>query len=139
MLREVLSADEVEHTLGLIWGFLAAQGTGVRRGEPSTWADDDWSPSGGNPALHSAYGLAQSEAAWFVRGKPRVQAVWAGLFGVRNDELITSFDGISLLRPSGLDDGWALNAGNFHIDGRRNEGGFGAILLLIFHWCSTVF
>ena len=73
----MLSADEVEHTLGLIWGFLEAQGTGVRRGEPRSWADDDWSPSGGNPGLHPAYGLAQSEAAWFVRGKDRVQRVWA--------------------------------------------------------------
>ncbi len=100
------------------------QGTGVQRWKPETWSDDDWSPSGGNPALHSAYGLAQCEAAWYVRGKPRVQMVWAGLFGVRSDELITSFDGISLLRPSGIKPSWRTRAGNFHIDGRRGEGGF---------------
>ena len=122
--KEVLAAAEVAHTLDLIWSFLEAQGTGVRRGEPATWADDDWSPSGGNPGLHSAYGLAQCEAAWYVRGKPRVQEVWAGCFGVRRDELITSFDGVSLLRPSGVNASWAVGAGNFHIDGRRNEGGF---------------
>jgi hypothetical protein len=114
----------VAHALDLIWWFLEAQGTGVRRGQPATWRDDDWSPSGGNPGLHSAYGLAQCEAAWFVRSKPRVQRVWAGLFGVRTDELITSFDGISLLRPSGIDASWQIGAGNFHIDGRRHEGGF---------------
>lgn len=96
----------------------------MKRGQPATWSDDDWSPSGGNPSLHSAYGLAQCEAAWYVRGKPRVQAVWAGLFGVRTDELITSFDGISLLRPSGVNPSWRTHAGNFHIDGRRGEGGF---------------
>ena len=124
MWKEVLTSAEVARALDLVWSFLEAQGTGVRRGQPSSWVDEDWSPSGGNPGLHSAYGLAQSEAAWYVRGKPRVQDVWAGCFDVRRDELITSFDGVALLRPSGLKQSWATSAGNFHIDGRRGEGGF---------------
>ena len=112
----MLTPAEAAHAYDLVWEFLEAQGTGVRRGEPETWADDDWSPSGGNPGLHSAYGMAQSQAAWYVRGKPRVQSVWAGCFGVDRSELITSFDGVALFRPSGLNPAWATRAGNFHID-----------------------
>ena len=124
VFKSVLTPGQASHTLRLLWKFLEAQGTGVRRGLPSTWADDDWSPSGGNPGLHSGYGLAQSEAAWFVRGQKRVQRVWAGVFGVPTGELICSFDGIAALRPSGLNRDWATNAGNFHIDGARQNGGF---------------
>eukprot|EP01052_Picozoa_sp_SAG31_P030722 SAG31_NODE_3176_length_4586_cov_2.717406_1_plen_296_part_00 len=47
-LKQVLTAAEVERTLGLLWEFLEQQGTGVQRGKPATWGDADWSPSGGN-------------------------------------------------------------------------------------------
>ena len=124
VFRTVLTPEQVAHTLDLLWDFLGQQGTGVRRGLPSTWADPQWSPSGGNPGLHSGYGMAQSEAAWFVRGQKRVQRVWGGVFGVPTQELITSFDGIAAMRPSGLDHGWATAAGNFHIDGSRQTGAF---------------
>ena len=65
------------------------------------------------PLLQDTHGSSQGNA----RGShPRVKEVFAKLHGT--DQLLASFDGMSLFRPAGLNAGWQQTTMDFHTDRR---------------------
>ena len=101
----VLSQDEVEEALSKLWSLIEDQGTGVDRADRSTWTNDRWCPrtaaaptkiagSGGGAGGH---GALQSEAAWYIRGRPGLKRMWASIYAT--DDLIVSWDGFNVVRP----------------------------------------
>jgi hypothetical protein len=40
VIKNALSSDEAEKTLGLLWDYLEGLGTGIDRNNTSTWGDD---------------------------------------------------------------------------------------------------
>jgi ectoine hydroxylase-related dioxygenase (phytanoyl-CoA dioxygenase family) len=63
-----------------------------------------------------SYGIGHSEAQWFLRGVPNVKKAFAKIWDT--DELLTSFDGVSLWRPWNINPEWKTESGQswFHID-----------------------
>ena len=122
--RDVLSPTEVESALRLLWADLGSLGTGIERGQPSTWHGERWPGGDGGVGLISAgmeeYGFTHSEACWYVRGVPALRDAFAAVLGT--DDLEVSFDGLSLFRPWSIDPKWATESGWFHHD--RGPVGF---------------
>ena len=113
--KDVLDASEVQETLSKQWDFMEALGAGVDRHDPTTWDHQQWYPGGPGSGIMGNFGVGQCDAMWYVRAKPKVKQVFAELYGT--DELLTSFDGMCLFRPTGLNPEWATNGNSwFHTD-----------------------
>lgn len=104
VIRDALSAPEVATALSLVWDALELLGSGIDRADATTWTNDRWPGQGetgaGLTGVRGDYGLTHSPALWYVRGAPQVKTAFAALWGT--DELLTSFDGLALTRPFGL-------------------------------------
>jgi hypothetical protein len=91
-------AEALEHT----WSFIEGAGTGVDRCDATTWGDDRWPLGAGSspfasPQRPTTPELGQSPQNWYVRGCSGVKEAWATIH--QTDDLITSFDGMSIYRP----------------------------------------
>ena len=121
----VLSEDEVEEALRRVWNLIEGQGTGVDRADRSTWTNERWCPrTAADPAKIAGtgsgaggYGALQSDAAWYIRGRPGLRQMWASIYGT--DDLIVSWDGLNVVRPWKHDPTWRVTAQGPHIDGVR--------------------
>lgn len=121
----MLSEDELEEGLSRLWSLIEGQGTGVNRAERSTWTNDRWCPrTAGDPTKIAGsgsgaggYGALQSDAAWYVRGRPGLKRMWASIYGT--NDLIVSWDGFNVVRPWKHDPTWRVTAQGPHIDGVR--------------------
>lgn len=115
VLRNALSKEEAATAIDLTWDYLEGLGTGVNRSQPETWVDDKW-PTVVHGAILSFHGVGQCDAQWYIRSCKRVKRAFAGVWGT--DDLLTSFDGMSLFRPWRLNPEWRTNpsASWLHID-----------------------
>jgi hypothetical protein len=115
ILKETLTEKETEKTLCLLWDYLENLGTGIDRKDPKTWEDDRW-PTSAHGGILPSYGIGHSESQWFLRSIPNVKKAFAKIWGT--DELLTSFDGVSLWRPWNINPTWKTESGQswFHID-----------------------
>ena len=115
IIKNALTAIEASKTLDLLWDYLENLGTGIDRTNPLTWSDDKW-PTCAHGGIIPSYGIGHSEAQWFVRGVPNVKKAFAKVWAT--DDLLTSFDGVSLWRPWNIDPSWKTQSGQawFHID-----------------------
>ncbi len=120
-----LSHAEVEEALSKLWSLIEAQGTGVDRADWSTWTNDKWCPRtaaapaklAGSGSGAGGHGALQSEAAWYIRGRPGLKRMWASIYGT--DDLIVSWDGFNVVRSWKHDSTWRVTAQGPHIDGVR--------------------
>jgi hypothetical protein len=125
VVKGVLTPEEVEQALENVWSLIESQGTGVDRADPSTWTNDRWSPRtaarpdqiAGSGAGAGGHGMMQSDALWYIRSRPGLRKMWAGIYGT--DDLLVSFDGLNVVRPWKLDKSWRITAQGPHIDGVR--------------------
>ena len=121
----VLSEDEVEEAMRRVWDLIEGQGTGVDRADRSTWTNERWCPRtaadpgkvAGTGSGAGGYGALQSDAAWYIRGRPGLRQMWASIYGT--DDLIVSWDGLNVVRPWKHDPTWRVTAQGPHIDGVR--------------------
>jgi hypothetical protein len=115
VIANALSPAEAERALDLTWDFLEALGTGIDRNDASTWGDDRW-PVYAHGGIVPSQGIGQSAAQWFIRSVPAVKAAFASVWD--DDDLLVSFDGMALWRPTTLDASWATDRGGawLHID-----------------------
>jgi len=115
VIKSVLSEPDAAHAVSLTWDYLEGLGTGISRHDISTWTAERW-PTSVHGAILSFHGIGQSAAQWFVRGQPRVIQAYAGVWGT--DDLLTSFDGMSVYRPWKMNPEWKTNAATswLHID-----------------------
>ena len=90
-------------------------GTGIDRHNPATWDDDRW-PTSAHGGILPSYGIGHSESQWFLRSIPNVKKAFAKIWDT--EELLTSFDGVSLWRPWNINPNWKTESGQtwFHID-----------------------
>jgi len=93
--------DKLEELTALLWNFLVTATGSWQRGNPTTWhqaamPQDVWQPKTG---IVEGKGVGQSDFLWAVRMLPRVQEAFARVWGVRTEELITSFDGCNVFLP----------------------------------------
>ena len=96
VLKQVLSDVEAAEVVDLTWEYMAALGTGVDRADVATWGNERW-PFSVEGGIMPALWVGQSAPQWRVRGAPKVKQAFAAIWGT--EELLTSFDGMSLWRP----------------------------------------
>lgn len=115
VIANALSPAETDEALDLTWNYLESLGTGVDRGDVSTWGDDRW-PINVHGGIVPSQGVGHSAAQWFIRSAPAVKEAFAAVWD--DDELLVSFDGMALWRPTDIDPSWATDRGGawLHID-----------------------
>lgn len=115
VIANVLDSEQTAEALDLTWQFLEDLGTGIDRNDPSTWSDDRW-PIAVHGGIIPSQGIGQSAAQWFIRSAPGVKQAFASVWD--DDDLLVSFDGMALWRPSSIEPEWQTNRGGswLHID-----------------------
>ena len=108
VFANALSSGEAEQAMSMLWDYLEALGTGVDRANTDTWGDDRW-PTAVHGAILPSIGIGHCAAQWFIRDVANVKRCFSQVWD--DEELLVSFDGVSLWRP------WAENA-----QWRTNEG-----------------
>lgn len=115
VIADALTQTEVAKALDLTWQYLEKLGTGIDRREPSTWVNERW-PTLAHGGIIPSNGIGHSEAQWYIRSVPAVHRSFAAIWGT--DDLLVSFDGMALWRPTTLDPAWKTNQGAawLHVD-----------------------
>jgi len=108
-------ADEAQIQTGknLAWDYLENLGGGISRNDVETWNSPKWPNPFGNGIVPSG-GVGQCELLWFARGLPKVQQIYAGIWGT--PDLITSFDGFCFHRPYEYNTSWKTKTNWYHLD-----------------------
>ena len=115
VIANALSSSEAQHTLELTWDFLEQLGTGIDRTDSSTWRDERW-PIVTSGGIVPALGIGHSAAQWFVRSVPAIKKAFASVWD--DEDLLVSFDGMALWRPTTIDPEWETTRGGswLHVD-----------------------
>ena len=115
VIANALSPTEAGHALDLTWDYLEQLGTGIDRNEITTWGDDRW-PIVTSGGIVPSLGIGHCAAQWFTRSVPSVKSAFAAIW--EDDDLLVSFDGMALWRPTDIDPEWATTRGGswLHID-----------------------
>jgi len=115
VIAGALSPSEAEHALDLTWDYLKELGTGVDRNDVDTWGDDQW-PVNVHGGIVPSQGIGHSAAQWYIRSVPAVKEAFAAVWD--DDDLLVSFDGMALWRPTDVNPDWATDRGGawLHID-----------------------
>ena len=115
VLKETLTKQQAGKTLNLLWDYLEELDTGIDRKDPKTWGDDRW-PTAAHGGILPSYGIGHSKSQWYLRSIPNVKKAFAKIWGT--EDLLTSFDGVSLWRPWNINPRWKTESGQtwFHID-----------------------
>lgn len=115
VIAGALSPSEAEHALDLTWDYLKELGTGVDRNDVDTWGDDQW-PVNVHGGIVPSQGIGHSAAQWYIRSVPAVKDAFAAVWD--DEDLLVSFDGMALWRPTDIDPSWATDRGGawLHID-----------------------
>ena len=103
VLKETLTKQQAGKTLNLLWDYLEELDTGIDRKDPKTWGDDRW-PTAAHGGILPSYGIGHSKSQWYLRSIPNVKKAFAKIWGT--EDLLTSFDGVSLWRPWNINPQW---------------------------------
>ena len=115
VIGNALSGAEAERALGLLWDYLEGLDTGIDRHDIDTWDDDRW-PTAVHGGILPSYGIGHCAAQWFIRDVPAIRKSFAAVWN--DDDLLTSFDGVTIWRPWTYNSRWRTNDGPswMHID-----------------------
>lgn len=115
VISGALSESETGHALELTWDYLEGLGTGIDRTNIDTWSDDRW-PIVTSGGIIPSLGIGHSAAQWFIRAVPSIKRAYAAIW--KEDDLLVSFDGMALWRPTHVDPAWETTRGGswLHID-----------------------
>ena len=115
VIAHALSTNEAEQAVNLLWDYLEQLGTGINRFDASTWDNDRW-PVSVHGGILPSLGIGHSPAQWFIRNSTRIHQAFASVW--ETEDLLVSFDGVSLWRPWLANAGWKTNEGGswLHID-----------------------
>jgi len=115
VIANALSPAEAQQSLDLTWDYLEQLGTGIDRNDMSTWGDDRW-PIVTSGGIVPSLGIGHSAAQWFTRSIPSIKKAFVSIW--EDEDLLVSFDGMALWRPTDVDPEWATTRGGswLHVD-----------------------
>lgn len=81
--------------------------------------------------LFQSFGLGHAQFAWDIRQDPRVNEIFAKLWGVNGNELLSSFDGVSISFPPEITGSGWHTADWYHSDQRFSFSGLHTVQGLV--------
>lgn len=132
VVRGVMTADEITEARQLKWKMLGELSKGTMKESDTT----SWSFLYDLYPLHSMliqhWGVGHSELAWHVRQSPGVSEVFGRIWDTPAEDLITSFDGLSIhLPPETTGRGWYRGSNWLHTDQAPSRPGLECIQGLV--------
>jgi len=123
VFENILSREELQVALSELWDFLEGLSTGINRNDPNTWGNDRW-PPGVETGVVYTHAVGQSRFMWNLRSKERIAKIFSKIWNAPVSELLTSFDGCGLMRPTNFDANWKTAGGWYHVDqnGMKKRG-----------------
>ncbi len=111
VIGNALSTGQAGHAVAMLWDYLE----GIDRNDVDTWDDDRW-PTAVHGGILPSYGIGHCAAQWFIRDVEGVRDSFAAVWD--DDDLLTSFDGVTIWRPWAHNVRWRTNDGPgwMHID-----------------------
>ena len=112
----VLTEGECATAVDKLWDFLEKLGSGIDRTDIASWVAPRW-PSPSGSMFVSSHGANHCEAAWYVRSRPAIKAMFGSLWGTH--DLLVNFDALSVHRPWWHENGdlaWRARSGGYHVD-----------------------
>jgi len=113
VFKNVANEAERETGINLAWDFLENLGVGISRNSVESWDTPQW-PDPYRKGIVASEGVGQCELLWFVRSIPKVQQIFATIWGT--PDLITSFDGFCFHRPYEYNESWKTSSNWYHLD-----------------------
>jgi hypothetical protein len=115
VVASALGPGEATAAVQMLWDYLEALGTGIDRNNATTWEDDRW-PTAVHGGILPGHGIGHCAAQWYVRSFESIKKSFASVWD--DDDLLVSFDGVSLWRPWGRNPAWRTKQASswFHID-----------------------
>ena len=122
------SAAEIAEQKDRLWSFLEGLNSSgrsqINRDDPRTW-EAGW-PGSHTNGIITGHGFNHTEFMWSARTSPVVLRAFSKVWGVATDELIASFDGGNVFRPTDPEAGgraeWATQGGWWHVDQNSLSG-----------------
>lgn len=115
VIAHALTEDEASEAVSKMWNYLEQLGTGIDRHAPHTWDNERW-PTVVHGGILPGHGIGHCEAQWYIRDIPAVKKSFAAVWDT--EDLLVSFDGVSLWRPWSRNPDWKTGLGGtwLHID-----------------------
>ncbi|MFK7918481.1 MAG: phytanoyl-CoA dioxygenase family protein [Ilumatobacter sp.] len=115
VIANALSSTEADRALDLTWNYLEQLGTGIDRTNIDSWGNDRW-PIVTAGGIVPSLGIGHSAAQWFTRSVPAVKEAFGAVWN--DHDLLCSFDGMALWRPTDVDPDWETTRGGswLHVD-----------------------
>nr|BDT62668.1 MAG: scv136-like protein [Metapenaeus ensis nimavirus] len=120
IIKGVLTRNECKEIISSVWDSMEEitknMNVPLDRHDPQTWSTLRLQKHTRDVYCH--YGLAHTDFIWKLRQNPNILKVFADLFRCRPEELLVSFDGVSMQTPPENDNhqmGWHKNCW-YHIE-----------------------
>jgi len=95
VIENIFTEEQCLHHISAIWDWFEKLGTGIDRNNPHTWNDNNWIPS--DKGIIKFF-VGYTQFIWNIKTNENVMNVFKCIWN--NDDLLSSFDGINILRPS---------------------------------------
>jgi len=117
VIKKVINKDDIEEEI-IVWKPIPA----IKRDNVETWKSfTQLYPL--HSMLLQRFTLSHAQYYWDLRQNPVIVNIFANLWDVKPEELLVSFDGLSLhLPPEKTDRGWFRNNNWMHVDASFNPG-----------------
>lgn len=117
VIENVIPPERLATYRSQFWDWMESFKTGIDRKDSSTWTSANWPHSMHGLLQH--FGIGHAQWIWVLRTEPKILRVFAQIWNVEVEELLCSFDGANLTRPSNRTQvGWE------HLDQGSNDSEF---------------
>lgn len=101
-IEDVLSVERCQYYISEMWNWMEGFGTGVKRDDPSSWKNTKSSTVWPHTThgLLQHYKVGQTKFAWEMRAEPEILRIFAKLWHCQVEDLIVSFDGVNMGKPT---------------------------------------
>lgn len=138
VIPNILNTQEVRNTQEGMWDMLEhvtqKWATPIQKNNPSSWKGI-YQLFPLHSMLIQNFGLSHSQYIWDVRQNEQIATVFAKLWNCQKEELLTSFDGLSIhFPPETTGRGWYRDNGWLHVDQSYTRNGFECVQGFISAW-----
>lgn len=117
VINDVIPSDRLENYRSQFWDWMESFKTGIDRNDRTTWTNANWPHSMHGLLQH--FGIGHALWVWTLRTESKILEIFARIWNVSVEELLCSFDGANLTRPTNR-----TNVGWEHLDQGSTDSEF---------------